>query len=1383
MRNNEKKYYLGLDVGTNSVGWCITDDEYNVVRIKGKHLWGVRLFEESRSAKERRAYRTSRRRTRRKKERIDLLRQLLAEEINKADPTFYQRLDESFFDYDDRTNKNLTTLFVDKDFTDKEFFAKFPTIFHLRKFLMENSCPNIDPRYLYLAISNMLKHRGNFLQENFDVSNVLSEEILANLIGEINDEFADQGLFGTRLNYDSSKFSELQKAFDGNNRISDLKILLENIFEIAKSDEYNLLKKFYIPLFAGGSVKFTVFNDIIENIKDDPDIKSISFDDINFDENYENLLSKYGDYENYFLPIKNIKTIYDAFKLNNLLGQGNKSISIAMCNLYDEYSKDLKALKSFVNKYYPKRKFEIFKKQDDKLNNYACYTGFNISLAKRTNTKKCSLDAFYDFLNKTLNIKSSEHVDDPDYERITSRMATKKFLKKQRTNNNGMFPYQLNEYELKAILEKQSEVNPWLNNKDEDGYVLKDKLLSLLTFKIPYYVGPLYVTKNAKENSYAWVEREEGKIYPWNFSTKVKLDLTAEKFINRMQNKCTYLNDQYCLPKNSIILSYFNVLEFLNKINVNGSLISLEDRDDIINHLFLKNKKVTPKMLSNFFKYKHGENVVLTTSNDKSIDQINCNMSSYFLLSKIFGEDFIANNIDLVEDVIKDLTIFEDKSIIEKRLATLYGFNIEQIKKLKNLNFKDFGRISKKLLVGIKDEEDNLSIIKHMKMSNMNFMEVINNPKFKFVEMFDKYNKENCPVEQNIDDFIDGLYVPKMSHRAIKQVYLIVEELKRILNERKISKYFIEFTRTNKAEKVKKSSRYDWLKTIYHSAKQLNSEISKEQFKSVKERLENIESDKLKSEKYFLYFTQCGISMYSGKPIDFEALVRGDKYDVDHIVPQSLVKDDSLDNKVLVEKELNAVKSDTYPINQNMLWNGNYKAAYAFYEYLKKSGLITERKFSKLLKKEFTLEELDGFINRQKVITDQSTKGIVEMLHKFMKVDSTDIVYSKGENVSDFRHIFDIPKSRLANNSHHAHDAYLNIVVGNIFDRYFKFRYVVDAKTLEREFKEKKLSANESFLLKKDKLWNIEGEIIWNKQDDIKKIKHYIEHCHDVFLTIRPYIGNEILHKVTIQSKGDNLYPVKYEKPYINTSKYGGFNNLSYSCYMIVKCKNEVRLMPKAPFINKNLKDEDDNLLLSNLKINTVLQDGDKKFMIRGATGGRFVISTLNDRIFDYKHINTINKIEKVFKNKLISKDTLINPAKLSEIYFYDKELNRLVIAKSDAKILISIDNDELISLYEDFIGKFSKKTYSYSNILKMKTLLEQSRDKFITLTIGEKIYLISEILKLIKVNENNGADLQLIGGSEIAGKLYISSSLKQGTKIIYESVTGFYSYVKWVVK
>lgn len=37
----EKPYYLGLDMGTNSVGWAVTDQQYNLLKAKGKDLWGM----------------------------------------------------------------------------------------------------------------------------------------------------------------------------------------------------------------------------------------------------------------------------------------------------------------------------------------------------------------------------------------------------------------------------------------------------------------------------------------------------------------------------------------------------------------------------------------------------------------------------------------------------------------------------------------------------------------------------------------------------------------------------------------------------------------------------------------------------------------------------------------------------------------------------------------------------------------------------------------------------------------------------------------------------------------------------------------------------------------------------------------------------------------------------------------------------------------------------------------------------------------------------------------------------------------------------------------------------------------------------------------------
>ena len=62
--NNERigSYYAGLDVGTNSVGWAVTDKEYNILRFKGNAMWGVSLFDEAQTAEGRRMARTNRRR-------------------------------------------------------------------------------------------------------------------------------------------------------------------------------------------------------------------------------------------------------------------------------------------------------------------------------------------------------------------------------------------------------------------------------------------------------------------------------------------------------------------------------------------------------------------------------------------------------------------------------------------------------------------------------------------------------------------------------------------------------------------------------------------------------------------------------------------------------------------------------------------------------------------------------------------------------------------------------------------------------------------------------------------------------------------------------------------------------------------------------------------------------------------------------------------------------------------------------------------------------------------------------------------------------------------------------------------------------------------------
>ena len=49
--------------------------------------------------------------------------------------------------------------------------------------------------------------------------------------------------------------------------------------------------------------------------------------------------------------------------------------------------------------------------------------------------------------------------------------------------------------------------------------------------------------------------------------------------------------------------------------------------------------------------------------------------------------------------------------------------------------------------------------------------------------------------------------------------------------------------------------------------------------------------------------------MYSGKPIELKDLFNDNLYDIDHIYPRHFVKDDSIENNlVLVEKNLMHIK-------------------------------------------------------------------------------------------------------------------------------------------------------------------------------------------------------------------------------------------------------------------------------------------------------------------------------------------------------------------------------------------------------------------------------------------------------------------------------------------
>lgn len=105
----EKPYYLGLDMGTNSVGWAVTDQHYNLLKAKGKDLWGIREFIEADTSVERRTHRISRRRRQREQARIGLLNDYFHDAIIAIDPSFFQRLENSKYHLEDKDQKDENT--------------------------------------------------------------------------------------------------------------------------------------------------------------------------------------------------------------------------------------------------------------------------------------------------------------------------------------------------------------------------------------------------------------------------------------------------------------------------------------------------------------------------------------------------------------------------------------------------------------------------------------------------------------------------------------------------------------------------------------------------------------------------------------------------------------------------------------------------------------------------------------------------------------------------------------------------------------------------------------------------------------------------------------------------------------------------------------------------------------------------------------------------------------------------------------------------------------------------------------------------------------------------------------------------------------------------
>ncbi len=389
----EKIYKLGLDIGTNSVGWALLDQNNNLVKKNGFTFWGVRMFDESKDAKKRRGYRSNRRRINRRKERIALLRDIFSTEIGLIDETFFQRLDDSFFKQEDKKNENFYNLFT-SGYTDKDFFEQYPTIFHLRKDLVKTD-KKFDLRMVYLAIHHIIKYRGNFLIQG-DEFKKSDTTMIENHFQKFNDIVKELSVVFAESdeNYDSDYYALIDT--NKENFYSDLEKVLKhkNQKELQKLfgvKNKTLVYEYFVKILSGKECKFNELSNV----------KGYKYEEVKLGVSTDNLEGKIEEEKNkipelsiLFDFLKNIKEIVDYYYLLNIL-ENKDLISDAMVDLYKNHKNDLAILKDFVKKYKPEKYSECFRNLEENLNNYASYIGMTDVSSKRIRTGHCSQDDFY----------------------------------------------------------------------------------------------------------------------------------------------------------------------------------------------------------------------------------------------------------------------------------------------------------------------------------------------------------------------------------------------------------------------------------------------------------------------------------------------------------------------------------------------------------------------------------------------------------------------------------------------------------------------------------------------------------------------------------------------------------------------------------------------------------------------------------------------------------------------------------------------------------------------------------------------------------------------------------------------------------------------------
>ena len=1369
LRNYGGRYSIGLDMGTGSVGWSVVDEQGKLLHFKKQPTWGSRLFDSAQPASEARVHRGQRRRYVRRRWRLNLLQGLFSEEMDQVDSGFFTRLNMSRLVDGD-------PIFKGDDFTIDDYYKRFPTIYHLRKWLMETD-EKADLRLVYLAMHNIVKHRGNFLRE--DEKNLRSKD--ANPTKASKAFFAALKEWCLAHDYDepTDKSVQLTKILLNEGKLNRSSLAQEIVPLVVISGAENLDPKRASKSFANAMLGLAAeFKDIFGDFACEKTKVSLGAE-----EDLDALKDACPDDSVELLDA--LCGVYSAFVLQGLLSYApGESISANMIKKYEQYDADLETLKNLVREYCPKEAYKAFFRgptyheldAEDPSDDYSYdkaqgYTAYNLH--------KLGYDDFKKEVEKLL--KGTDADSDERYADMISRFERQQFLRRLKTSDNGSIYYQLHLEELKAIIENQGRFYPFLKREAA-------KIESLVSFRIPYYVGPL-TDKNARQDSHGknrfqWSERKPGMedavIAPWNWDQVIDKNKSAEKFILRMTGDCTYLAGEKTLPKCSLLYEEFCVLNELNGVRWSDDgddwhRLDAAQREGVIQDLFHRYRRVTYKKIADWL-VQQGDADNPRVKGGQGESALESNLGSLIFFTKDILHDELVPGTKLYEDVETIIlwnTLFEDRAILKEKLETEFGpsgnglLNDTQIKAICKKRFTGWGRLSKKFLCGLKVEAQNgrsVSIMDVLREGNPNstrrngetmvMMEALRDEDLGFQKAVDAANRAYY-AEEGSNLGVNDLPGSPAIRRSLNQAIRIVDEIVGIAGHAP-ENIFIEVTRDederNKGKRTKR--RYEQLKVALEAFKKDDPQIW-EEFKGT------APSDL--DERLTLYFMQRGKCLYSGRPIDINQLSNAGLYEVDHIIPRAYIKDDSLENKALVYREENQRKTDELLLDESIR-----RKMSAQWRALHDAGLIGDKKFNNLLRSHITEGAMRGFIARQIVETSQMVKLTQSLLEARYADAGTRIVPVKASMSHNLREAAGFVKCREANDFHHAHDAYLACRIGlfiqmrhpGIYDNPIGYTRVVQdyVRSQAEEFNRRHhMPGSAGFVINsfmKSGFDKETGEIFkdsWDADAELESMRRALNY-RQCYISRMPQEDTGAFWDATVYSprSGKKLsLPLKQELP---VDQFGSFSREQFAYFFIYEAKKKGKQFFKF-------------CQLSVAERLSVAEDSSKLVEI--------AMRDAAEADLEFVRIERA----KIYKKQLVE----INGCRLlltgAEEFRNAREV--AFSAEQMSALVGDVNSDDDARLINQMWSSFLCENGPLKGCLFSQLNLARYDEAFQGLGLREKRQVLLGLIRLANAG-SNVADLSLLGGSKNVGKIRPPRSKLLGDPevdfyIIDQSVTGMF--------